>query len=103
MKRMEYLTREQIINDLQQSYQPYIDKFGIEDIGIFEEEGQDDQYYIGYTARKEGKTYHIHTPFKKNDKGELTPIKSEWTIESDEPERKDIHGFRDIESALREI
>jgi len=100
---MEYLTREQIINDLQQSYQPYMDKFDIEDIGIFEEEGQDDQYYIGYTARKEGKTYHIHTPFKKNHRGELTPIKNEWTIESDEPQREDLHGFRDIESALREI
>ncbi|WP_338451080.1 DUF5634 family protein [Niallia oryzisoli] len=100
---MEYLTREQIINDLQQSFQPYIDKFDIEDIGIFEEEGQDDQYFIGYTARKEGKTYHIHTPFKKNNHGELTPIKNEWTIESDEPEREDIRGFKDVESALREI
>jgi hypothetical protein len=89
---MEFLSREQIINDLQQSFQPYIEKFGIEDIGIFEEEGQDDRYYIGYTAKKEGKTYHIHTPFIKNNDGGLAPIKNEWTVESDEPQEKDLRG-----------
>lgn len=100
---MEFLSREQIINDLQQSFQPYIEKFGIEDIGIFEEEGQDDRYYIGYTAKKEGKTYHIHTPFIKNNNGGLAPIKNEWTVESDEPQEKDLRGYNDLESAFREI
>ena len=100
---MEFLSREQIINDLQQSFQPYIEKFGIEGIGIFEEEGQDDRYYLGYTARKEGKTYHIHTPFIKNNNGDLTPIKNEWTVETDEPQEDDLRGYSDVESAFRQI
>lgn len=44
---MEFLPREQIINTLQEPLQSYIDKYGIDDIGIFEEEGQGNQYYLG--------------------------------------------------------
>lgn len=100
---MEFLSREQIINDLQQTFQTYIAKFGIDDIGVFEEEGQDDRYYVGYTAKKEGKTYHIHTPYLKNNDGGLAPIKNEWTVETDDPEKKDLRGFDNIESAFQEI
>jgi hypothetical protein len=62
---VDYLSREQIMNVLQQSFQPCLNKYGIEDIGIFEEEGQDNRYYLGYTTRKDGKTHHIHLLFKK--------------------------------------
>ena len=37
--------------------------------GVFEEEGQDDRYYLGYTTRKDGKIHHIHLPFQKNSDG----------------------------------
>ncbi|QED48060.1 DUF5634 family protein [Cytobacillus dafuensis] len=100
---MEFLTREQIINDLQKPFQSYLDRFGIEDIGIFEEEGQGDIYYMGYTVKKDGKTYHIHCPFKKNNNGGLTPMKNEWTVETDEPQKEDLEGYHDIESVFREI
>ncbi|MBO1513031.1 DUF5634 family protein [Metabacillus bambusae] len=100
---MDFLSREQIINELQDSFQPIINKYGIEDIGIFEEEGQDKHYYLGYTVRKEGKTYHIHSPYLKNNHGGLSPEKNEWTIESDEPAKKDLKGFKGLEDALREI
>ena len=40
------------MNELQQSFQPYLNKYGIEAIGIFEEEGQDDRYYLGYTTQR---------------------------------------------------
>lgn len=103
MKRMEFLPREQIINELQEPLQSYIEKYGIDDIGIFEEEGQGGHYYFGYTAKKGEKTYHIHAPFRKNDNGELTPIKNEWVIETDDPGVKDRRGFNDLESAFREI
>jgi hypothetical protein len=100
---MDFLSREQIINELQDTFQPFINKYGIEDIGIFEEEGQDNHYYLGYTVRKEGKTYHIHSPYLKNNHGGLSPERKEWTIESDEPDRKDLKGFKGLEDALREI
>lgn len=100
---MQFLSRDEIINDLQQSFQTYINKYGLDDIGIFEEEGPGNQYFIGFTAKKAGRTYHIHAPFIKNQNGELTPSQNDWTIESDEPEGKDLHGFNDVESALSEI
>ncbi|WP_077213042.1 DUF5634 family protein [Bacillus dakarensis] len=100
---MDYLSREQIINELQKPLPAYMNQYGIDDIGIFEEEGEDDLYFMGYTINKEGKTYHIHSPYRKGDDGGLTPAKAEWTVESDEPDKKDLQGYQDIESALREI
>jgi Family of unknown function (DUF5634) len=100
---MEFLTREQIINELQESFQPFIDKYEIEDIGVFEEEGQDDHYYLGYTVRKDGKTFHIHSPYVKNQTGALTPEKNEWTVESDDPKEKDIKGFENLDDAFRVV
>lgn len=99
---MEYLSREEIIQDLQQPFQNYIEEYSIDDIGIFEEQGQDDIYYMGYTVKKDGKTYHIHSTFRKAQEG-LTPINNLWTVEPDDPQGIDVIGYRDIESALREI
>ena len=100
---MEFLSRDQIISELQRNFQTYIDKYGIDNIGIFEEEGQYDRYYIGYTATKDGKTYHIHTPFVKNNLGDLAPIKNQWTVESDEPQKEDLSGYGSLDNAFREI
>jgi hypothetical protein len=96
-------TREQIIKSLQQPFQFYIDHFGIDNIGIFEEEGQADLYYLGYTVTKNGKTYHIHTPYKKNDNGRLIHIDTEWTLETDDPQENDLQGYQNLESVFREI
>lgn len=100
---MEFLSREQLINELQQSFQAYLDKYNLDGIGIFEEEGQDNRYYLGYTAEKEGKTYHIHIPYIKNNSGGLAPLKEEWTVESDDPKEDDLRGFNDLESVFREF
>ncbi|WP_299094079.1 DUF5634 family protein [uncultured Metabacillus sp.] len=100
---MDFLPREQIINELQDSFQPLITKYGIEDIGIFEEEGQDQHYFLGYTVRKDGKTYHVYSPFIKNQTGGLAPEKREWTIETDDPMNKDLKGYKQLEDAFRDI
>lgn len=100
---MEYLSREQIMNNLQQSFQEIMDQYDVDDIGIFEEEGKGDRYYLGYTVNKDGKTYHIHTPYIKNNSGQLAPAQQEWTIETDEPNKKDLKGFHDLGSVFREI
>lgn len=100
---MNFIPREQLIAELQQSFQSYINQYGIDDIGIFEEEGQDDQYHLGYTIKKEGKTYFIHSSYRKNNSGALAPINNEWTIETDEPQTKDLSGFDTMETALNQI
>ncbi len=100
---MKYNSREQIINELQQQFQFYLEKFNIDNIGVFEEEGQADLYYLGYTVTKNGKTYHIHTPYKKSNNGDLAPIDSEWTLETDDPIGNDLQGYENLESAFQEI
>lgn len=100
---MDFTNREEIIRDLQQSFQPLITKYGIEDIGVFEEQGQKDLYHMGYTIRKEGKTYMVHTPYIKNEEGQLAHGNDEWTIETDEPNTEDISGFKKLDEALRSI
>lgn len=50
---MEFLPREQVIRELQEPFHLYIDKYGIDDIGVFEEEGQDHHCYMGYTVKKQ--------------------------------------------------
>jgi hypothetical protein len=100
---MESLPREQHITNMQKSFQTYINQYGIDDIGIFEEEGQDDLYYLGYTVKKDGKTYHIHSPYRKDIHGDLSPIENEWTIEPDEPQKTDLKGFHSLDSAFRNI
>jgi ABC-type amino acid transport substrate-binding protein len=100
---MEFLTREQIIHELQESFHGMMNQYPIDNIGIFEEEGQDDRYYMGYTVKKRGKTYHIHSPYLKNGSGGLTPVQNEWTVESDEPQKEDLKGIHDLESVFREI
>ncbi|MGA5689286.1 DUF5634 family protein [Cytobacillus pseudoceanisediminis] len=100
---MEFLPREQIISALQEPFQSYLNKYEIDDIGIFEEEGQDHYCYIGYTVKKAGKTYHVHSPFIKDGNGGLTPAENEWTIEPDEPDSIDRRGFNNIDQALQEL
>jgi hypothetical protein len=100
---MDHLSREEVINALQEPFQSYLEQYGMEDIGIFEEDGQDDIYHMGYTVKKDGKTYHIHTSFRKNNEQELAPLNNLWTVESDDPHKEDHTGYRDLESAFRNI
>lgn len=100
---MDFIPREQVMNALQQSFEAYLEHFEIDDIGIFEEEGEDNLYYMGYTVNKGGKTYHIHTPFRKNKEHELAPIREEWTIESDDAKGLDLRHYPDPESAIQEL
>lgn len=100
---MEYSNRNEVIQELQQSFQSLMTKYGIEDIGVFEEQGQKDLYHMGYTIRKEGKTYMVHTPYVKNEDGQLASGNDEWTIETDEPDTKNVSGFKELDEALRSL
>ena len=62
---VNYLSREQIMNELQQSFELYLNKYGIENIGIFEEEGQDDRYYLDRLLEEMVKSIIFICLFKK--------------------------------------
>jgi hypothetical protein len=100
---MEFIPREQLIDDIQDSFQPIIEKYNVDDIGVFEEEGQDDYYYVGYTVRKNGKVYMVHLPFQKNSEGHLAPAKQEWTVETDEPTEADGEGYDNLDEVFQNI
>ncbi|WP_026561254.1 DUF5634 family protein [Bacillus sp. J37] len=100
---MKYSNRDEVINDLQKAFQPLISKYDIEDIGVFEEQGQKDQYHMGYTIRKDGKTFMVHTPYLKNESGQLLAANNEWTVETDEPNSKDVNGYKGLDEALRSL
>lgn len=100
---MEYITRSNLIEELQEPFQQYLEQFELDEIGIYEEDGQDDITHMGYTVTKNGQTYHLHTSFRKNEQERLTPLNNLWTLERDEPSSEDRTGYRDVESIFREI
>jgi len=100
---LEFLTREEILNDLQQSMPTFMNQYNLDDIGLYEEQGQGDVYYMGYTVKKNGKTYHIHTPYHKNESGQLASQQTSWTAEPDEPNKEDLKGYDSLESIFQDI
>ncbi|WP_084034835.1 DUF5634 family protein [Anaerobacillus alkalilacustris] len=60
---MDFISREAIIREMTESLPSMIDQYELEDIAVFEEEGEDDRYYFGFTIRKNGDVYMIHQPF----------------------------------------
>lgn len=100
---MEHLSREEILNDLQRSFESYINQYDIDDIGIFEEQGENNHYYFGYTVKKGDKTFHIHSPYSQKGNDRFTPEKSSWTIETDNPKDKDVRGYSDLDSVFQNL
>ncbi|WP_053218254.1 DUF5634 family protein [Virgibacillus senegalensis] len=100
---MDNVTIDQIRGDLQDSFRPLMEKYNIDDIGTFEEEGAEDDYYIGYTVRKNGRIYMVHMPFKKTGEGQLALAKQEWTVETDDPTDEDISGFPTIDAVFEHL
>ena len=100
---MIYLQREVIVNDLMHSFKPLMENHQLEDIAVFEEEGEGDTYYMGYSVRKNDSVYMIHRPFKKNEKDELTPVSNEWIIESDAGDNIEARGFENLDEVFEQI
>lgn len=100
---MEYGSREEIMNTLQQSFHSLLDRYKLEDIGVFEEQGPNREYYIGYTINQNGGTYMLHQTYKTNDNGQFELVNKEWTIETDEPNFEDKKGYGSIEEAFQDL
>jgi hypothetical protein len=103
MINLEYGTREEIMNTLQQSFHSLMDTYKLEDIGLFEEQGPNGEYYIGYTINQNGGTYMLHQTYKTNHEGQFGLINKEWTIETDEPNFDDKKGYGSIEEAFQQL
>lgn len=97
---MDFLPREQIIQEMTGALQEMINVYQLEEAGIFEEEGEGDSYYVGYTVRKNGDIYMIHKPFMKNEAGQLAPQKLEWVVETDEEDYHKYQSLDDVFSAI---
>lgn len=100
---MKFLTREERMHELQQSFHSLLDKYSLDDIGIYEEQGPHDQYYMGYTIKKNGATYMIHSTYTKNENGLLAPADHEWTIETDEANTNDLKGYKSLEDVFGQL
>lgn len=97
---MDFLSREAIISEMSQSLEELLRKYDLEDIGVFEEEGEANRYYLGYTIRRNGNVHMVHLPFMKNDQGNLAPIDDAWVVES---ENGDTHGYQSLEDAFNSL
>lgn len=97
---MEFTTREKIIDQIENNFSKLMTSFNLDEIGIFEEEGPENKYFLGYTVKKNDISYMIHQPYKKSTEGELAPLEEQWTIETDEPNYEDKHGYKDINEFL---
>lgn len=97
---MEFFPRDAIINEMNKSLSSILHQYNLEDVGVFEEEGEGNSYYLGYTIRKNNEVYMIHQQFTKNDQGELTVTNNEWIIESDDG---DTRGYQSLEDVFHYI
>jgi len=100
---MEFGSREEIMNTLQQSFHSLMDTYQLEDIGLFEEQGPNGEYYIGYTINQNGGTYMLHQTYKTDHEGQFGLIHKDWTIETDEPNSDDKKGYGSIEEAFQHL
>jgi hypothetical protein len=97
---MEFVPRSAVIHEFIDTLQPMMDVYNLDQVGIFEEEGSGNQYYVGYTINKDDDMIVLHMPFVKNERGELALEKEEWTIRADGQETK---GFHSLQEAMENI
>lgn len=94
---MEFISRDTILNEMNDSLKRILDKYDLDDIEIFEEEGVGNLFHLGYTIRKNGDVHMIHIPFMKNEQGDLAPTDESWVIENDNGESS---GYQTLEEVF---
>ncbi|QIZ67553.1 DUF5634 family protein [Geobacillus subterraneus] len=96
---MEFAPRRVILEEFIDTLEPMMETYGLDQVGIFEERGEGNRYYVGYTINKDDEMITIHMPFIQNERGELALEKQEWTIRKDGQEKK---GYRSLPEAMDE-
>ncbi|EPR28878.1 hypothetical protein I656_01445 [Geobacillus sp. WSUCF1] len=98
--KMEFAPRSVVIEEFIDTLEPMMEAYGLDQVGIFEEHGEGNRYYVGYTINKDDEMITIHMPFVKNERGELALEKQEWTVRKDGREKK---GFHSLQEAIEEV
>jgi hypothetical protein len=97
---MDFISRKEIIAGLNHSLEPMLNKYNLDEIGVYEEEGEGKTYYMGYTIKKDNHVFMIHLPYEKNNEGELSVKDSTWTIQS---ENNEVRGIETLDQAVNQM
>jgi hypothetical protein len=97
---MDVQSRNTIINSLEGDFNTLMEQYNLDRIGVYEEEGKDNLYYMGYTVVKDGKTYMLSTPYSKDNNGQLSSKNAPWTLQAEDGEKA---GYQTIHDILSEI
>lgn len=97
---MEFVSREVLLNEMNESLKGMLIKYDLDDIGIFEEEGEGNLFHLGYTIRKNDTIHMIHIPFMKNGNGDLAPTDESWVIENADG---DSRGYQTLEEVFQHL
>lgn len=98
---MEFLSRESVLQELNDSLEQMMTKYNLDDVGIYEEEGANEEFFLGFTVRKNGKVYMINEPYVKDEKGNIAIKEKTWTIQTDQG--KEAKGFDSLDEVFQHI
>ncbi|AGT31784.1 hypothetical protein M493_07495 [Geobacillus genomosp. 3] len=97
---MEFAPRSVVIEEFIDTLEPMMEAYDLDQVGIFEEHGEGNRYYIGYTINKDDEMIVVHMPFVRNERGEVALEKQEWTVRKDGDEKT---GYRSLQEAMEEV
>ncbi|WLD93855.1 DUF5634 family protein [Alkalihalobacillus sp. AL-G] len=97
---MNYYPVDAIRNELQQHFEELLNEHDLDEIEIYEEEGPEDSYYMGYVVKKDEKVYMVNLPYKKNDQGEIGIQEQNWTVQI---ENNETNGYDSLDDVFKYI
>ncbi|GAB1771966.1 DUF5634 family protein [Priestia megaterium] len=97
---MEYVKREAAINELTHHMDDMLNKYNLQGVSVYEEEGEGNHYYLGYTVKKNDQVFMLNRPYLKDKDGKLAVEKQEWTVQGNEGE---TNGYTSLEDAFQKI
>lgn len=97
---MEQITVETLFNEFEQSLPALIEQYNLDKASVYEEEGENGNFYIGYAVKKSKKIFFIHLPFEQDDKGQLKMLANDWTIRA---ENEEYNGFDSLDTVFEKV
>ncbi|MCM3151373.1 DUF5634 family protein [Priestia megaterium] len=97
---MEYVGREAIVSELTHHMDDILNKYNLQGVSVYEEEGEGNHYYLGYTVKKNDHVFMLNRPYLKDKDGKLAVEKQEWTVQGNEGEK---NGYTSLEDAFQKI
>ncbi|KWU53396.1 DUF5634 family protein [Priestia sp. YIM B13446] len=97
---MEYVKRETAISELTHHMDDILNKYNLQGVSVYEEEGEGNHYYLGYTVKKNDHVFMLNRPYLKDKDGKLAVENQEWTVQGNEGE---TNGYTSLEDAFQKI